>query len=200
MSKYHDDSTTASDPGNVSLSITKLKRFYPDLFSLFGRLAMLFSRRSLEHRRRAVEILEEHLMLGDSRAAIVAQLNPLLVAAYSDDLDCVVMLKFDDCWANELGLHRGTHLLTVNTYASPEDQPRAHDLIFGPNHADMWTNVHPLIADFLTDDVSGLTRRKSLISAIEWTRAVDLANEWLRNSERVPRDGAPFNSMNPATS
>ena len=42
-----------------------------------------------------MDSIAEHLIFGDSRAAVVISIYPkLIVAAYSDELDCVAMLLF----------------------------------------------------------------------------------------------------------
>ena len=86
MSKYHDDNTQASDPGEFSLDRKEFRRLegYTGIVGLFWK----WKGREFE------EILTEHLSFGDSRAAVVVSENPLLVAAYSDEIDGVAMLKF----------------------------------------------------------------------------------------------------------
>src|SRR5262249_51250149 len=75
--------------------------------------------------------IEEQLQHGDSRAAIVVCTAPLLVAAYSDELDCIAMLRFPNTFAEEYKLWVGSRLLTVNTYG--RGQKYDEDLILGPN-------------------------------------------------------------------
>ena len=79
--QHHDPNSRASDAVGVSVDDAKMKQLCPGLYgfwnSIFGsQLAQL----------------KEHVKLGDSRAALVVSLNPLLVAAYTDELDCVAML------------------------------------------------------------------------------------------------------------
>ena len=58
----------------------------------------------------------EHLLLGDSRAAVVVSTNPLMVTAYSDEMDAAILLRFPAFLVSKYALQVGTRLLTVNTY------------------------------------------------------------------------------------
>ena len=120
--KCHADSF-ASDSGGIKLSAIKLRRFHPNAFGLSGLLYSVVSSirfRSIVHVRTE---LKEHLMYGDSRAAVVVSLSPLLVAAYTDELDCVAMLRFPDELVTEYKLVRYSRLLTTNTYNYLEIAP-----------------------------------------------------------------------------
>lgn len=89
--KYHDDSTTASDSIYLTLDETKLKFLMPELFTPI---------RKLKHRMRSLgfhsyrEQLTEHIAFGDSQGAIVASIEPLQIAAYNEDIDCIVLLRY----------------------------------------------------------------------------------------------------------
>src|SRR5687767_13892162 len=110
-----DDSTSASDPGQINLSIPRLRRLRPDLFgkgAVWHAMMVFLSIEPFPHKRH----IREQLAAGDSRAAVVMKINPLLVAAYTDELDCVAILRFDDSLVAEFDLTPGTRLLTVNTY------------------------------------------------------------------------------------
>jgi hypothetical protein len=113
MTRTLDDSTKASDPGRISLSHDKLQKFLPELYGvrgLIGRIRARFGGFPV------LVYLEEQLQHGDSRAAVVVATDPLLVAAYTDELDCVALLRFSEDLVDEYSLKVGTRLLTVNTY------------------------------------------------------------------------------------
>ena len=84
MTRYHDASTVASDPLALRLDRRRLRRVHPD--GLWSRLR--------GHRRERTEELDEHMSFEDSRAAVTLSLDPLLVAAYTDELGCSVVLEF----------------------------------------------------------------------------------------------------------
>ena len=112
--RYLDDSTQASDPGRVALSHPKLRELRPDLYGLPGAVQSVLGMLRLTVPQKG--IIEEALLHGDSRAAVVVSLSPLMVAAYTDELDCVALLRFPDALVQRYGLREGTRLLTVNLY------------------------------------------------------------------------------------
>ncbi|WP_044619222.1 hypothetical protein [Gynuella sunshinyii] len=185
MSKYHDDSTAASDPGGVSLSSSKLDKF---------RKELPFLKRIFANLRYPPEMLDEHLNLGDSRAAVVLETRGrLIVAAYTDELDCVALLEFPVSLVEEKKLKIGEKLLTVNTYSKGESI--ASDLENGPKSYKRYNNFYPLIADFLSDDYQTIEKRKSIIDENEWKKTVEMGERKLGNKDFKPRNGSPYTSI-----
>lgn len=79
------DRAVASDPGRLGLSEAKLRALEPALFE-----PRTFKCGSCEQHHTAEDmraIVAEGLHMGDSRAALVVSDRPLVVAAYSEDLD-----------------------------------------------------------------------------------------------------------------
>lgn len=185
-----DDTTRASDPGRVRLSHAKLKLLRPDLFGFRAWLRRLTSGFS------QLTYIEEQLQHGDSRAAVVVDADPLLVAAYTDELDCIAMLRFPAEVRAAYGLAVGSRLLTVNTYG--RESAYGKDLIPGPNRFDRWACFHPIIAEFVSDDLSRIEARKAQIPEAEWERAAGLGAEYLRAKPGVARDGRPVYAIMPA--
>lgn len=180
----------ASDPGGFRLSSAKLKTIRPDMF---GIRAILIKLPLVQLQRVCIK---EHLLNGDSRAAVVVRTAPLLIAAYSDDLDCVAMLRFPDALGADYGLAVGSRLITANTYSMSADCDT--DLIPGPLRCAPWTKFNPLIADFISDDVTRLDARKSQISESEWERAAALGEAYLSSKPNLTRDGRPIFAARPA--
>jgi hypothetical protein len=140
--------------------------------------------------------LQEHLMSGDSRAAVVVSTTPLLVAAYSDDLDCVAMLQFPNDYSHRYRLSVGSKLLRINCYYCQFTEHA--DLSFGPGHTGQWTGFFPLIADFLSGDDRRIERLKQDIRDIEWQRCHQLGDEYLLERPGVARQGRPKRAHQPA--
>lgn len=199
-----DPRTFASNPGKFRVSQRKLQRYYPELFSTITWLKFIFSVPEFPFTRRSFwkTHIEEHLQAGDSRAAIVINKNPLLIAAYSDETDCVVVLNFPNALAGEYKLEPGTRLLTVNTYASLEDLNGQYesDIIPGERATHQWGNFFPYIADFLTDDKQKIAARKTQIDEEEWERTGLMAEQYLRQYGFQPRNGHPLVCGRPAES
>jgi hypothetical protein len=199
--KYH--AGVASDPGMITISMPKLTWLEPLLSPTpgakeGGQLEGAASARE-KVRLRQLDVIREHLSAGDSRAAVVINVEPLLVAAYSDDLDCIAMLKFPKQLVKEHNLKVGSHLLTVNTFETKiHRKTNASDLHFGPKQLHPYTNVFPIIADFVTDDKKRLDRRKATISDDEWKLCESLGNEYHKKYPDVARNGSPLFSNVPA--
>lgn len=183
-----DNQTSASEPGNVRLSHAKLREFHSYLYEPSG-LYRLLSRLS-PWQQFWLTRHEEHLRYGDSRAAVVVCVHPLLVAAYTDELDCVAILRFDPALVARYALRDGTKLLTVNTYTYG-DVPVC-DLESSPGSYGRYANFAPLIAEFLSDDDARIAERKAEISEAEWTRAEQLGRDHLRRHGHRARDGRPM--------
>ncbi|HEX5105458.1 MAG TPA: hypothetical protein VFV87_16685 [Pirellulaceae bacterium] len=192
MSKYHNDNSHASDPGQFALAPHRFRRLEPAARGLTGWLWRQFwDGRSFE------ELLDEHLNLGDTRAAMVVATQPLVVAAYTDELDCVALLGFPEWLVGEFALRPGTRLLTVNTYETG-DQVMS-DLVPGPEDTQNYVNFFPVIADFFSDDQDRIVPRKAQIDEREWRRCQAMASEALERCQGRWRNGSPLYSFRPAT-
>jgi hypothetical protein len=189
-----NDATSASDPGQITLSHDKLRILRPDMYGIAGiwKSILAFFRVGWPQRI----YIEEQLQCGDSRAAVVVSVSPLLVAAYTDELDCIAMLRFPVEFVRQYRLSIGTRLLTVNCYGNSPDYDE--DLILGPQVIQRWTGLHPLIADFLTDDYNQVETRKKEISESEWQRAYAMGTKYVTQHPGISRDGRPVYSSIPA--
>ncbi len=180
-----NDNTFASDPGLIIPSWEKVRRLQPDLFPSY--LWKLTHRDFWQRYERHLTRIEEQLSNGDSRAAVVLSVEPCIVAAYTDELDCVALLRFPDDAARDLGVKRGSRLLTVNTY-SWRKAGIASDLMLGPNDLERYGNFYPFIAEFYSDDFERINARKAAISEHEFRLAERLGHEALKRGV-APRDG-----------
>lgn len=192
--KTFDNNSYASDPGSIRLSHKKLNRFHPELYELKGINKLL--NRPSEKQQYWLTHFEEHLLHADSRAALVISIEPLLIAAYTDELDCIAMLSFSNELVSEYGLSVGFRLLTVNSYIKGH-LPVA-DLHYGPAAYHRYSNFHPLIAEFLSEDIIQTAHRKNNISEQEWKRTEICSQEYLLKFGQRSRDGRPLLSDIPA--
>jgi hypothetical protein len=184
----------ASDPGDLTISHAKLRVLRPDLYGLRGLHHRLRELTGLTWPQRTY--LAKHLQNGDSRAALVVSTNPLRVAAYTDELDCVAILMFPDEFVKEYALRDGSRLLTINTYNRGREYD--HDLVLGPAHKGNWTGFHPIIAEFVSDDLERINNRKKAIADDEWQRAYRMGKAYLREWPANARDGRPVFAGLPA--
>ena len=183
--QYHDPNTRASDAVGVTVDDAKLKALCPGLYGFWGALL-----KGSELAR-----LKEHVQLGDSRAAMVMWLDPLLVAAYTDELDCVAMLKFPQSLVAQYGLKVGMPLLTVNVY--PTGRNQAGDLTPGPQNFGRYPNMWPIIAEFVSSDYPRIEARKQGIAREEWERCWAMGSAYLQQRPGLFRDGTPTESLHP---
>jgi hypothetical protein len=195
MSETINDQSFASDPGNIRLSHEKMSRFHPELYEYKG-LCNKLRKRFTEKQKFWQTRHREHLESGDSRAAIVVSLQPLLIAAYTDEFDCIAMLRFPQELLADYSLTIGMRLLTVNIYW-PEGVP-ASDLENGPASFNRYFNFSPLIAEFLSFDSERIEQRKAEISEKEWKRTLELAEAYSSRYGVKARDGRPMNCSIPA--
>lgn len=168
----------ASNPGQLSLARTRLQRLAPAADeSVAARLV-------------------QHLQGGDCRAACVVSVEPLLVAAYTDELDCVAMLCFPPWLVREHGLEVGSRLVTVNTYQ--RGPQAASDLAAGRRHTGRYANFIPVIAEFVSDDRERIQQLEDKIPEKEWSRCRKLGDEYLNTFPDRWRDGSVLYPQEPA--
>jgi hypothetical protein len=197
--KTLDNSTEASNPGNVTISLRKLYKLQPELSSWQSWMAFVLRNGTGFgiSRKFWLTHISEHLLYGDSRAAMVVKVDPLLIAAYTDEMDCVVLLKFESSLCRDYNLKPGTRLLTVNTYSDLRFG-YAQDITPGEAARDRWGNMSPMIAEFLSDDVDTIESRKSQIADNEWMRLETLAKDNISKMGMAARDGRPLFCLIPA--
>jgi len=113
----------ASNQANLKLSKPRWKFIEPDLFRWtqpFKDMLLMSTGKESAYTR-----ICETLQYGDGDAAWVTSLDPVLVAAYSGELDAVVLLKASPSWPGVSQSKRGQRLLTVNMY--PLSKTRTHE-------------------------------------------------------------------------
>ena len=183
-----DDQSYASNPGLIEISHANVRWLQPALYPPLSW--KILNREKWQRRKEYLVFIEEQLSNGDSRAAIVMSEKPCIIAAYTDELDCVALLQFAHAATPHFGLKQSMRLLTVNTY-SYLSQGLASDLTLGKNHLGNYGNFTPFVADFLSDDLERINERKLEISEWEWNRTQGLGQQALQN--RIsPRDGRPL--------
>ena len=186
FSNLNPKKSAASNPGRVRLSAAMVRELAPRLFLAPGRVgswvSWLFGMMLM---RRAA--LKMHLRYGDARAAVCVSAKPLIVAAYSDDFDGVVMLQFPPLLGERYKLKPGSTLITINTY-DLTGHPRKDIVHSGERHPP-FTDFTPVIADFVTDDRARLAELKKTISKTEWNRCYQIGVGAMKDSKTLFRDG-----------
>lgn len=188
---FIDNTTVATRGGRLQLSKSKLRRLHPEAFGLRS-LVFRFTNGDLGvSAKDARALVAQALQHGDAQPAMVVTTEPLVVAAYSDDLDDVILLEFDQKIGRDLNLTRGKRLVSVNTYGPMSERDIAPDVQFGPKSTQVWGNAHPHIANFLSDDQKRLMQLEQSIAADEWNRLKQRLSERLTRPHK-PRHGRPL--------
>ena len=169
----------ASDSGRFSLDEAKLRGMFPDFAWTTDQIAYL----------------NEHLDRGDSRAAIVASVKPLVVSAYSDELDAVILVQFPDALVDKYSLGVGDPLIASWIYPSLRQPPS--DIVQGPNNLKRYNNGAPLVADFFSNSVDKIKQRKLGVSKDEWARVLALTPDAVKRADGKYRSGFPLDTRLP---
>lgn len=130
------------------------------------------------------EVMETH----DANPAMVCSVKPLLVAAYSCDLDCAVLIRYPDEFVKRFNLQPKMRLLSVNSY----DVEKMADCVPGPRNSGLWGAFQPRIANFLSDDVKAIQRRMNSFSQTQWERVYPCAVEYAKRFPHQARGSNPL--------
>ncbi|MGL4773005.1 MAG: hypothetical protein ACRC2K_05500 [Clostridium sp.] len=187
MSKFLDDNTYATTPGCISLSQKKFYEFYPE----FKRNPLLNFLRSNKNKKMYIEYLKEHLNYGDSQPAVVIAIDPLIVAAYSDEFDSVVLLSFSKSFSDAYNLQIGSKLLSVNLYNRNTTEK---DITHGPKTYNRYKNFHPVIAEFISDEMDYIEIKKKQVLSHMWDYVYSLGVSAINKENTYFRNGDPLRS------
>ena len=114
------------------------------------------------------------------------------MAAYTDELGCIALLRFPQWLMEEHELPRGGRLLTVNAYLF--DTEPIPDLL---TH-NRYTNFYPVIPEFGSHDRQRIAERKTEICEEEWERCERMGHDYLVRFPQRWRDGSPQHRITPA--
>lgn len=191
--KTLDKSTYSTCPGGLTLSNRKLKELRPELYGLLGLICRIKDKRDFGFTQ--IRRIKEHIYFGDSQPAIVLSIDPLIIAAYSEDLDCIIPIKFPKIYAKKYKLKEKSRVLTINTYVRTENPDK--DIILGKNHSGLWGGIFPIIAEFVSDDKYIIKAKKKEFTEDLWGHVYKLGLEYREKYPDVCRDGRPIFSAIP---
>ena len=179
--KYTDETTYASSPGMLMISSLKWKDIAQAYkLNFFQKLAMK-SRRAM---------VQERLSYGDTQPAMVLSVSPFIVAAYSDEMDAVILLEFPVELAQKNNLKQYDRLVAVNSYWS--GNAVNYDIFVGKNYLKRWVNFDPLIGDLLSTDNERIQQHKKNIPEWLWNYVRELGEQYLLQHGRLARKGFWF--------
>nr|GAT49044.1 predicted protein [Mycena chlorophos] len=151
---YAQGNSRASLPGGLNASIEKMDKL---------ELACTGKKWSLADHNQiyTLALLINHLNYGLAEPALVVSVTPewVKVAAFSDEFDSIVVLGFPAKVIDQVAPERtrptvGSRLLVVNQfdYKTAQQPEPVADITPGPNARPNWTNMHPLVAQYVCDD------------------------------------------------
>lgn len=171
--------------GTYAENQAKVKFSYKKYYSFRNRINTKFSGRFFSDMQ--IESVTRALFYGDTQPAVVVSTEPLLVAAYSDEMDGVVMLRFPSDFTAKYGLEIGTRLTTSNIYF--EGERIASDIFVGEGYLRQWVDFMPIVQLFLGKGDDKIRAKISLFEENVWDRVTQKAEEYLYNHPDLCRDG-----------
>jgi hypothetical protein len=146
--------------------------------------------------------LEDSVSQSDGQPGVVLRTEPLLVAAYTDEFDAMLVYGFPPGIGAALGLPVGRKLAcaaTYYSYRSDFDRWRAvPDLVPGPRSSSRWDNTSLIVIDTVSADAEALDRIKAGVPERDWQRLQQLAWAYLAEPKAPVRDGRPSRVFIPA--
>lgn len=129
----------AEHPGNVKF---KYKKYY------FVRKLVCKNISEQSRFDFAIQYMSNILMQGDTQPALVQSVSPLIVSAYSDEMDAVVFLRFPDELVEAYGLTPGMRLVTSTGYERLKDKV-APDIFPESDFSGLYGDFIPIVQLFL---------------------------------------------------
>lgn len=191
----------ATNPARLTVAMEKLRALEPDLFGdrTFKCGPICGVDHPADHMRKQIAA---HLRDGNATPAVVVSLRPLVIAAYTSDLDAVVLLRFPLTFAVQYNLSVGTRLVAANLFWRDEENGQiyyAADIVPGPERSGDWTHFGPLIAEFLSDDHAAIAALKRDFDAEDWALLDARARTRIeRLGLETARNGKPSTAILPA--
>lgn len=168
----------AEHPAHVRFS-------YKKYYSFRNRIHTTFPQRF--HADMQIDFVSRALYYGDTQPALVMSVNPLLIAAYSDEMDAVVMLRFPADFAETYGLMPGSRLTTSNIYFTGSQL--ASDIFLGENYCRQYVDFVPIVQLFVGKKDDLIRGKSQLFGEEMWNRVRETADEYIRLHPDLSRDG-----------
>lgn len=178
MGQYVSSNTRASNPGKCKLSKVKFAKLRDEILCLKGLKKAHFTNQ--------FNRINDYLMNGDTQPAVVVSLSPLIVSAYSDEMDAVIFLQFPEKLAELYSLEVGTRLVTSNVYHV--NFKKAKDITVGSEYLKRYSDFEPLVQLFLGFDDENIRGRTYIFGDDIWQKVLQMTRERMEK-DIPPRDG-----------
>ncbi len=135
--------------------------------------------------------LSNVLKFGDTQPAIVYSAKPLVVSAYSDELDAVLFLSFPDELTDKYELNRGDRLTAATVYTEFGYGEPANDIDPGEKRSGKYIDFVPVIQLFCGANDEKIKAKTALFDEETWSRVTRLTEERAAHPTE-PRQGFYF--------
>ncbi len=188
MGNYTDPNTFAENSGNVELSERKFAQVRDDILKLSGLEKSNYNSNFVR--------INEFMMNGDTQPAVVYSVDPLIISAYSDEMDGVVFLEFPNQLTEMYDLKKGTRLVTSNVYKYG-NKP-VNDINAGESYLKRYSDFTPIVQLFLTDNENYAMKRTELFDEEKWERVNRFTEEYSRSGNEARKGFYYFTTVNAA--
>lgn len=171
--------------GSYAENQAKVKFSYKKYYSFRNKINTKFSERFRSDMR--IDFVTRTLFYGDTQPAIVVSTNPLLIGAYSDEMDAVVMLRFPKEFVEQYNLSVGTRLTTSNVYFTGDAV--ADDIHIGEKYSRQYVEFVPIVQLFLGKKDEKIMEKTELFGEDIWKMVSEKADDYVRLYPDCSRDG-----------
>ena len=164
---------------------SNVKFSYKKYYSFRNRINAKFTERFYSDMQ--IEFVSRALCYGDTQPALVVSTEPLLIAAYSDEMDAVIMLRFPSEFVEKYSLSVGTRLTTANVYFTGSHC--APDIFCGEHFSRQYADFVPIVQLFLGKKDEKIQEKVNLFSESLWDIVKSKANDYVNRHPNLYRDG-----------
>ena len=172
---------SASNQANVKFSHKKYYSFRKRISPTFG---------GRFHADMCIDFVARALCYGDTQPALITSLSPLTIAAYSDEIDGVLMLRFPDEFVDKFNLYPGMRLTTSNVYFRHEEFPA--DILVGENFSRNYNDFLPVVQLFLGKNDKKIKAKTQLFGEDVWKHVEACAALYTQKHPDLFRDGLGY--------
>ena len=181
--RFTNANSFAGEPGRLMISKKNWQKILSAYqLSFWQKIAVNINRKKVQ----------ECLCYGDTQPAVVVSVSPFVVAAYSDEMDAVVLLLFPEALAKQHDVKLYDKMVSVNTYLRHNMIAHVHDIFVGKDFSRQYSDFRPLIGDLLSSDSEMIKLHKSHVPQYMWDYVKSLGEDYLRKHSNLIRKGFWF--------
>lgn len=137
------------------------------------------------------EVYDNQFASGLLEPAKVVSLNPFVISCYTEQLDCVKLLRFPAVLASKYNLQVGDRLTTSNVFPSGI-YDYDESLIIGPNSYGGFYDFKPRVSLFFAKSKRFCDFQVKMIEPSKWQRLDQLTEEYVKEKPDVVGNGLNF--------